>query len=197
MNMEIERKPYERFWEGVHPDFLRSPEQVEHPARKRIVEEASKVGSSALDVACDSCVDYPLFKKAGMSYTGIDITEHFIKRAKELYPGIDARVGTAYNLEFTDGSYDSVYCKDLLEHLPPYGYEAVLREMWRVMRKLMMISFYLPTNNLPTKYNLTVSGHYEQSYNEREIVDFIGDLENFDGLEIVRSVGCLYVARKK
>ena len=195
--MAIERKPYERFWERVHPDYFRSPEQVEHPARKRIVEEASKVGSSALDIGCDSCVDYPLFKRAGMSYTGIDITEHFIERAKELYPGIDARVGTAYNLQFPDVSYDSVYCKDLLEHLPPDGYKKVLREMWRVTRKLMMISFYLPTKDSPTEYHLTASGYYSQSYNEREIVGFIMDLENFGGLEIDRSVGCLYMARKR
>jgi len=194
---KIERRPYERFWEGVHPDFLRSPEQLEHPARKRIVEETSKVGKSVLDVGCDSCVDYPRFKVAGIRYTGIDITEKFIKRAKELYPSIDARVGTAYDLPFPDGSYDSVYCKDLLEHLPPDGYKQALNEMWRVTRKLMMIAFYLPTNNKPTKYHLIVSGHYEQSYNEREIMDFISGLKNFNGLEIIRSIGCLYVARKK
>ena len=193
---KIGRRSFERYWEGVHPDFLRVPEQLEHPSRKRIAEEASKVGDSVLDVGCDSCVDYPRFKKAGIRYTGIDITEKFIKRAKELYPGIDARVGTAYDLPFSDGSYGSVYCKDLFEHLPPDGYKQVLTEMWRVTRKLMMIAFYLPTNNNPTNYNLTIRGHYEQSYNAQEIANFIKGLENFNGLEIERG-GCLYLARKK
>jgi len=194
--MEIERRPYERYWKGVHADFLRSKQELEHPSRKRIFEEVSKVGDSVLDVGCGSCVDYPRFKKAGIRYTGIDITEKFIKWAKELYPGIDARVGTAYGLPFPDGSYDSAYCKDLLEHLPPDGYKQALNEMWRVTRKLMMIAFYLPTNNRPTEYNLTIMGCYEQSYNAQEIANFIMGLKNFNGLKIERG-GCLYLARKK
>jgi len=194
--MEIERRSYESFWEkGVHPDYFYGEPRLEHPSRKRIAEEAKKIGNSVLDVGCDSCVDYPRYKKSGMRYTGIDITEKFIRRAKDLYPGIDARVGTAYDLPFPDGSYDSVYCKDLLEHLPPEGYKQVLKEMWRVTRKLMMIAFYIPTNNKPTKYNLTVSGVYEQSYNAQEIADFIMSLKDFKGLEIERNR--LYFARKK
>lgn len=192
--MEIKRKPYEDFWEGgVHPDFMDGKEQRNHPTRLRVFEEAKKVGNSVLDVACDSCVDYLRFKEAGMSYTGIDITPRFIKHAKELYPGIDARVATAFDLPFPDGSYDSVYCKALLEHLPPpgedtegnpIGYKQVLNEMWRVARKLMMVVFYIPTNNRPQKYNYTHAGHYEQAYNTQELTNFINNLKGFKGLEI-------------
>jgi len=195
--MAIERKHYENYWQkGVHPDFLRSKDQLEHPARKRIAEEAKKAGNSVLDVGCGSCVDYPRFKEAGMSYTGIDITEKFIEWAKKLYPEIDARVATAYDLPVPDGSYDTVYCKDLLEHLQPDGYKKALREMWRATRKLMMIAFYVPPRNKPTLYNLTSMGVYENWYNAQELENFIRSLGNFNGLKIEMGRH-LYLARKK
>ena len=200
--MEIKRKPYEGFWErGVHPDFMSGKEQWNHPTRLRLFEEARKAGNSVLDVACDSCVDYHRFRDAGMSYTGIDITPRFIARVKELYPGIDARVGTAYDLPFPDGSYDSVYCRALLEHLPPpgenppIGYKQVLNEMWRVARKLMMVIFYIPTNNRPQNYNYTHAGHYEQAYNTQELTNFIKNLKGFKGLEI-QLIRLVWLVRK-
>jgi len=190
-------RPWEVWWKEVaNIDHMRTPKQLTHPIRGKIVTEITKVGGSVLDVGCATAVDYPLFKEAGVKYTGIDVIEKFVKRAKEHYPEADIRLGDAFNLQFADGSYDVVYCKDLLEHLPPEGYKTVVREMWRVARRMMMIAFYIPPADDKTVYQKSSGGFFVNHYYRGEILDFIRGLGG--DLEIIKTIdGCsLYVVRK-
>lgn len=192
-------RPWERWWEKcANIDHLRGSNLREQPIRQKIVEEVSRVGHSVLDVGCATCIDYPLFKEAGIHYTGVDITKKFINRAKEINPSVDARVGDAFDLQFSDGSYDIVYCKSLLEHLPPKGYERVIKEMWRVAGKQMMIAFYIPPTDSPTVYEIAEGGFYKNVYNKQEIASFIADLEGVYELKTIEGISghSLYVVRK-
>lgn len=184
-------RSWEKWWaEQADVDNFLGPHQINHLIRKRIVQETAKIGQSALDVGCATCIDYPLFKTAGIKYTGVDITEKFIEHAKKLHPGVDAKYGDAFKLPFQDSSYDSVYCKDLLEHLPPDEYKKVITEMRRVTKKLLMIAFYIPPKDKPTHYDFVASsGYYQNQYNKKEILDFLKGLVGFNGIRIVEDVG--------
>jgi len=182
-------RPWERWWgERVSSKFLRNPAQINHPVRGIIVKESCKVGDSVLDVGCATCIDYPLFK-GKIRYTGIDVTENFVKCARELYPEVNVIHGDAFDLLFEDASYHTGYCKDLIEHLPPEGYKKVIKEMWRVTIKLMMISFSMPPKDNPTVYNLTKFGYYQNNYNKEEIIGFLEGLEGLDSLKIIENIG--------
>lgn len=51
-------------------------------------------------------------------FHGVDLREEDIARLRELFPRIDGRVGSAYDLSaFTPGEIDLVLCAEVLEHL--------------------------------------------------------------------------------
>lgn len=197
-------RPWERWWAEIEgQDHMRTPNQLQHPVRKMFVQKASEAGKTVLEVGCATAIDYPLFKKAKISYTGIDITKKFVRRAREWNPLADIKHGDAFGLPFADESYDTVYCKDLLEHLPNEAYIRVINEMWRVTRHLMMMSFYIPlTNKEQTEYIMSPHGFYVNKYSTEEMNRFLRGLERFSSLEIInvdqKFTPCtLYTVQKK
>lgn len=139
----MENRSWEKHWERFEAvDFLRTHEQFTHPSRFMIADEAAKIGGTVLECGSATCIDYPLYKERGLRYSAIDITPKYIARAKELYPEIDARAASVLNLPFPDTSFNTAYCRALLEHLHPKEWPIAVREMWRVTRRQMIICLY-------------------------------------------------------
>jgi len=182
-------------------DHLRWPKELNHPIRKMMAKEAIKIGGSVLDVGCGTCIDYPLYEGTGISYIRLDITQKFLNRARELYPGINVKHGDATHLPFPNEFFDTTICKDLLEHLPPHKWKLATHEMWRVARELVMIAFFMPPWEAETVYEFLDRGHWSNQYNKDEIIDFINDLPELEDFEIRDKVGrriaSLYILRKK
>lgn len=178
-------------------DFLREERQLSHPIRKMILNMG--VGGSVLDVGCASAIDYPLWMERGFVYRGLDVTPKFIKRARELYPGILLTEGDASRMPFPDRSISSVYCKDLLEHIPPEKYKSVIMEMWRVASSRMMIALYLAPASVPEQIRME-QGHYFNRYNKDGFVAFLKGLPRFGSLKIIEGIGynnsALYIIDK-
>ena len=68
-------------------------------------------GAKLLDVGIGT--GYPFgyfFDKAGYKVSGMDIAPSLIKKCRELYPNIEAKVGDAENIPYPDNSFDAVYC---------------------------------------------------------------------------------------
>lgn len=178
-------------------DFLRVERQFNHPIRKLILENA--IGNTVGDFGCASCIDYPRWKEAGFKYTGIDFTEKFLNYAKKLYPEIRLLHRDASDTGLRDRCFDTSFCKDLLEHLPPRKYVSVLNEMWRLTSKVMMVAFYFSPKDKPTRYELVKNLHYKNRYNKQEILDAINRL-NPKSVEVYENIGynnsALYVMKK-
>lgn len=186
--------PEERWWE-LAPDtftgrhFMRTdPNQLTAPIRIRTRDEAVLAGNSVLDVGCATCIGYPLYKEKGLYYVGVDITYKFVAFALTYYLDTPVVQGDGKHLPFKNRSFDSVYCKDFLIHLPPEGYQKVLEEMWRVADKKMMIQWFGSNvdtakqgwhkkGNEGTDFNV-----YYSCYTKAQIMDVIGNLPDFDGL---------------
>ena len=121
---------------GAPSEWQTSYSELHHPGRE-IAAALVPDGSSLLEVACGIGVDYPLYKSKGVNYFGVDITQKFIDEAKR--NGVPCQIGDALKLPFPSNSYDSVYCKDLLVHLPPGDWKTALSEMARVCRDRVII----------------------------------------------------------
>ena len=184
----------ERWW-ALAPEpvagrhFMRTdPNQLTAPIRIRTRDEAVLAGNSALDVGCATCIDYPLYRGTGLFYVGVDITYRLVAGALTYYPDTPVVQGDAKYLPFKSRSFDSVYCKDFLIHLPPGGYKKALEEMWRVADKKMMIQWWGSNidiakqckhkkGNEGTDFNV-----YWSYYTKNQIMAVINNLPDFDGL---------------
>ena len=96
-------------------------------------------GTKLLDCGCGSGSITIGFAKAvtGISVVGVDLQESEIhaaeERAKtESIGNVRFELGDVYNLQYSEGSFDAVYCHAVLDHLSrPI---VALREMHRVLR---------------------------------------------------------------
>ncbi|MHC4572551.1 MAG: glycosyltransferase [Planctomycetota bacterium] len=100
-----------------------------------------------VEVGFGQCYDFIKFAKrfhdeGKINYVGYDITEQFVKYAREEYPGYSFRHGGFLSLE-TDSFYIS-YTRHTFEHLSPDLYEACLRKMLKATRDLCIITWFKP-----------------------------------------------------
>ena len=164
-----ELRPHETWWQKASDNFLRNrASQHENPSRKAIHEVVSRSGAkSVLETACATAIDYPRYKESGHQWSGLDITEKFLARARELHPDIDVKHGSVLEAPFADNSFDFVYCKDLLEHLALEDYKKVVSEMFRMCRIGIAIALFIPLAE-KTEY-LTVKRRWPRRIFDRRI----------------------------
>lgn len=93
-------------------------------------------GTTVLDLGCGGGLLAEEFARAGCRVTGIDPAEPSLRVAREHAHQagltIDYRVGTGEMLPLEDGSFDIVYCCDVLEHVRDL--EGVIAETARVLQ---------------------------------------------------------------
>lgn len=177
--MTLSRRPWEDWWEKfAEEDFMRKPDEENHPLRIRMCNEAAKVGGTVLDIGCGTAIDYPRLTQLGLKYMGIDITPKFVARAKQLYPEMDVREGNVFNLTFPNRCFDVVYAKGLIQHLPPGTYPEALKSMWYITKTLLMFSTNCPFVGGPTVTvsNRTLGGAFTNYYNYKEFIDYCNNI---------------------
>lgn len=92
--------------------------------------------------------------KIGEKLEGIDYSKDAIKIGKNLFPKLNLKQGSIYNLPYKNNAFDLVICTEVLEHLenPQKG----LLEIKRVSKKYMLLSipnepFFMISNLLRGK----------------------------------------------
>jgi len=119
-----------------------------------------EAGENVLDVGCGICLDYSNLKR--LDYHAVDVTSKFLKEAHRQQPNIPVVNASGLQLPFRTNSFDSVYCKDLLVHMPPNMWKILLAEMFRVARKLVVTlegKFLREESNVIfEKYDVVVNG---------------------------------------
>ncbi|WP_426989995.1 class I SAM-dependent methyltransferase [Pseudarthrobacter sp. Y6] len=109
-----------------HPLALRRVEQrarfialLKAESRHNILEIGSGMGLDGLQ-----------FVRAGIHYTGVDLSEEHVRHARS--KGLDVSVASARQLPFADGTFPAVWTMSTLLHIPATDIDSVLRELVRV-----------------------------------------------------------------
>ncbi len=193
-----EQNILEKWWELsdaplVDHMFMRGIDPHDQPIRCRIRDEAVANGTSVLDVGCATGIDYPLYREAGLRYVGVDFTYKLLLGALKHTPDVTVVQGDGKKLPFKNESFDSVYSKDMLVHLPPDAYKKVLEEMWRVTRKVLMIGFFGRGVDILKECVYTINeikpevgynhAFYWSYYTKTAILDVLNRLPRFDCLK--------------
>lgn len=112
------------------------------PTKVAVREHVMAAGHrSLLDCGCGLCVDYDAYRAAGyeIAYHGLDYTPFFVESA--CARGIHVAQGSIESIPFPDASFDVVYARHVLEHLPHY--RDALSETVRVAKREVVFVFFL------------------------------------------------------
>lgn len=113
------------------------------PAEFKRFIEAVGVGKTVLDAGCAFGRDSAEFQAAGLSPTGIDLSDELLKKAVMAHPNIKFQKMDVRQLDFPDESFDSVWCHATLLHLNDDDIIRALNEFHRVLKPqgLLFVSF--------------------------------------------------------
>lgn len=89
-------------------------------------------GKTILDAGCARGRFVKQLVSTGATVYGVDLTECFVRDAKQNVPRASFSLGSLSALPFASGTFDGVYCLEVLEHLPDT--EAALAELTRVLK---------------------------------------------------------------
>jgi ubiquinone/menaquinone biosynthesis C-methylase UbiE len=122
--------------------------------RKELLGHEGKI----LDLPCGTGIFSPLFPDA--TYTGIDLGEHYVLRARKQFPKKKFLVGSALHLQFPDKSFDSVLTIGFLHHLDP---PEVLKSLSEIHRILKPGGTFLLIEDRPVSAKWNIVGKFLQS----------------------------------
>ena len=85
---------------------------------------------SILEIGTGPGMDGLRFVRAGIHYTGVDLSEENVHRARSR--GLDVSVASARQLPFVDGTFPAAWAMNRVQHIPFGEIDGVLRELVRV-----------------------------------------------------------------
>jgi ubiquinone/menaquinone biosynthesis C-methylase UbiE len=118
--------------------------------------------ANVLDVGCGIGKLYR-YIPGTMTYTGLDLTEHFLEIARTENPGINVVHGSALNLPFDDNEFEYAVCKDFLEHVDPDDVQVAVQEMARVASRGIIIAWFIAPSKR-ARYTKNPLGHITNRY---------------------------------
>ena len=130
--------PYFKQWDYLDCDvaeWQNEPDRVCNEGRGVACQIIGYAGTSVLDVGCGICLDYPRLRH--LEYYALDVARKFLDEAKR-HHALMAINASALQLPLATDGVDTVYCKDLLVHMPPDCWKPLLAEMFRVARRLVL-----------------------------------------------------------
>lgn len=123
-------------------------DRVYRKLRETIAEQLKGIiYNKVLDVGCGTGLFTDCFKG---EYTGIDINEEYIKKARAYKKGT-FKTGDATALQFEDETFDLVFTLGVLHHLDAGSREKMLKEMRRVCKTgghILIVDGLVPSNRL-------------------------------------------------
>jgi methionine biosynthesis protein MetW len=142
----------DRRWRGNNQVLV-----FRHTEALGMVSKEQKV----LDIGCGDGLLLSALAKAGVSASGVDVSDEGVKKCRE--KGFDVSVAdiSTEDLPFQDKAFDTVIMLDILEHL--YDPEVLLREAIRVSKQNIIIS--VPNfNSLPARMQVLLGRVPENNF---------------------------------
>ena len=127
---------------------------------------------SVLEVGVGAAGEAAEFIKYGYAYTGIDAAENFIIKAQQRFPASTFLHKNIYDLDFTDGQFDSFWCAAVLLHIPADSIDLALQKIKTVM-KPGAIGFISLAQGSGEYFNDEKTGRYFYLYERDEFIDIL------------------------
>ena len=170
------------------------------------VHESDTKDKKVLDIGCGyGWFEIDSVKKDVQSITGIELTENDLNTALKHvnYDNVNFRVGSAINLPFEDGMFDTVVSWEVLEHIPKFTENKMFSEVYRVLKPSGR--FYLSTPYSHFFSNLFDPAYWligHRHYSKEKVCEF-ADKAGFSvknialrgGVWEIISINNLYIAK--
>ena len=91
-------------------------------------------GSRVLDLGCGAGAQSKLLREKGFEVVGLDLSEGMIRESKQRVPEGEFVVGDMIRLPFSPASFDGVYARASLLHIPKDMTHQVIRSIREVVR---------------------------------------------------------------
>ena len=140
MKTDMERAFWDRSWGSVAPERIAAYAASLDPAADAIVTFLQKRGARRVCDAGCGCGAYALkLARFGFSVSGFDIAEDAVSLAEKLFSesGCSAagfRQADVLSTGYTDGCFDAVVARDVVDHMPIRQGMAAVRELLRIVR---------------------------------------------------------------
>lgn len=110
-------------------DHPLTPQRVQE--RERFIALLKAEGRhGVLEIGTGPGADGLAFVRAGIHYTGVDLSEEHVRRSRA--KGLDVSVASVRQLPFPDRAFPAVWTMSTLLHIPSTDIDDVLRELVRV-----------------------------------------------------------------
>lgn len=96
------------------------------------------VDGPVLDVPFGTGRFVPIYRAKGLGFKGVDISGDMLAIARAKFPGVDARLGSAFDLRFGEGEFATAVCVRFLEWLPLERAKILLDQLRRVADTLVV-----------------------------------------------------------
>jgi len=119
-----------------------------------------------LEIGCGYGRVTPLLKIFSENVTGLDPNKEVLQDLENHFPGIEAVKGFAEDLPFEDNSFDLIYTRGVLQHIPESSLENVVSEIERVLQPNGVLFIQELTWDKPRFYKQHLHPRTEETYQE-------------------------------
>lgn len=117
--------------------------------------QEKKAAISLLEVGPNGPGIFRCFRSSHITLTTLDIIAP-TEEEKNAYPEICFTTYNEKKMPFPKNAFEVVLCIDVLEHIPENNRETFLRELLRVSKKTIFLSFPVSTSRIPEKILQTI-----------------------------------------
>jgi SAM-dependent methyltransferase len=152
-------------------------------------------GSKILEGGCGIGKNVYLLRHYNYEVIGIDYAHETVSTVNSLFPDLDVRFGDVRNLNFPDKYFDGYWSFGVIEHFYN-GYDSIMSEMYRVLKKDGYLFMTVPTLSPIRRYKARNSYYknWKGSASGKEnfyqfILDPLLIIEDFEkiGFQLVRT----------
>jgi len=117
-------------------------------AAARAVLDAAELapGSRLLDIGCGVAPHAELLRD--FAYVGADLGRARLRRSRATHPWARYAVQDITQLGWREGAFDAVLCMEVIEHVTPARRQALVRELFRVLRPAGLLVLSTPDGRI-------------------------------------------------
>ena len=154
----INKRANNHYWDNFWSSFI-----IEDEIRKNqdnwtigITKSYLPLNSKILEGGCGMGSYVNGFQKNGYKACGVDFANNTVKEVNRAAPDLDIKLGDVRNLDFADSEFDGYWSFGVIEHFYE-GYDLIMKEMHRVLRKGGYLFLTFPCMSRLRKLNVRLN----------------------------------------